>query len=138
MIPFKSPWQSYRRVAMETAPSGQLVLMLFDGALRFLEQSLQGFAREDDPLEYNRTFNNNVQRAQAILHELNDCLDMERGGELSATMRALYDYMDRRLQQSNVTKTPEGIREVIGRVSVLRDAWREMLCKEPAAAAVPA
>src|SRR5688572_2844792 len=64
-----SPWQSYRRVATHTASPGQLVLMLFEGAIRFLEQARQGFL-EQDPLAFNQTINNNVQRAQAILNEL--------------------------------------------------------------------
>ena len=127
-----NPWNSYRRVAMETAPPGQLILMLFDGILRFLDQSMQGFAHED-PLEFNRTINNNILRAQAIIQELNSSLNMEVGGEFAATMRGLYQYMDRRLQESNLRKTQEGIHEVIQRVTVLRDAWREMLQKQPAA-----
>jgi flagellar protein FliS len=128
------PWQSYRRVALETAPPGQLVLMLFDGIIRFLEQARQGFAHED-PLEFNRTIHNNITRAQAILQELNTSLNLEAGGEFAATMRGLYNYMDRRLQESNVNKTPEGIREVISRVTVLRDAWHEMLRNATPAAA---
>lgn len=126
-----NPWNSYRRIAMETAPPGQLILMLYDGVLRFLDQSLQGFAHED-PLEFNRAINNNILRAQAIIQELNDSLNMEVGGEFAATMRGLYHYMDRRLQESNLKKTQEGIHEVAKRVTVLRDAWREMLQKQPA------
>jgi flagellin-specific chaperone FliS len=42
-------------------------------------------------------------------------------------MRSLYDYFDRRLQESNMAKTEPGILEVIKHVTVLRDAWAEML-----------
>ena len=136
-MPSKTAWNSYRRVALETAPPGQLVLMLFDGAIRFLEQSLQGFTRED-PLEFNRTINNNLLRAQAIIQELNNCLDMDKGGELSATMRRLYNYMDRRLQESNRTKTKAGIHEVAQRIGLLRDAWQQMLQNVPAGATAAA
>ena len=111
---------------METSSPGQLVLMLFDGVLRFLDKSLQGFSH-DDPLEFNRAINNNILRAQAIIHELNGSLNMEQGGQFADTMRALYNYFDRRLQESNLQKNPTGIREVISRVTVLRDAWSEML-----------
>ena len=125
-MPPANPWQSYKQVATQTAPPGQLVLMLYDGALRFLEQARLGFGY-DDPLEFNLTINNNVLRAQAIINELNLCLDMQAGGEFSATMRRLYNYFDAQLQQSNQHKTIGGIIEVIGRVTVLHNAWAEML-----------
>ena len=50
---------------MQTAPPGQLVVMLYDGAIRFLERANVGF-QHDDPLEFNATINNNVLRAQEI------------------------------------------------------------------------
>jgi flagellar protein FliS len=121
-----NPWQRYRKIATETAGAGQLILMLFDGILRFLEQAQAGF-RCEDPLEFNRTISNNILRAQAIITELDLCLDMQRGGEFSQKMRGLYTYFDRRLQESNIRKTDEGIQEVMTRVAVLRDAWAEML-----------
>lgn len=121
-----SPWQAYRQVATTTAPPGTLVLMLYDGALRFLNQALSGF-QMDDPVDFNQTINNNIVRAQDILRELNHALDLQRGGELSATLRRLYDYMDDQLQESNLRKQDSGIHEVIRRLTVLRDSWAEML-----------
>lgn len=121
-----NPWKSYKQIATQTAPPGQLVLMLYEGAIRFLEQSLTGFDM-DDPAEANQTINNNVLRAQDILTELNFSLNVELGGELAMTLRRLYEYLDRRLVDSNINKTPEGIKETISRLSVLRDAWKTML-----------
>lgn len=128
MTPSK-PWQSYRQVATITASPGQLILMLYDGALRFMQQALLGFAH-DDPLEFNLTINNNILRAQAIIHELDYSLDMKAGGDLSQTLRRLYHYFDNRLQESNVYKKPEGLNETIKRLLVIRDAWAEMLTKQ--------
>ena len=121
-----NPWKSYRQIATQTAPPGQLVLMLYDGTLRFLERALAGFSHED-PAESNMAVHNNLQRAQDIIRELNLALNMERGGEVSATLRRLYDYFDRRIWESNMQKRPEGVREVIRHMTVLRDAWATML-----------
>jgi len=123
--------QSYLRVATQTVSPGQLVLMLYDGALRFLERARLGFA-SDDPLEFNQTIHNNLVRAQEIISELNMALNIEAGGEFASTMRRLYDYLDRRLIESNRAKKEDGIIEVIGRLTVLRDAWAEMLRKNTA------
>jgi flagellar secretion chaperone FliS len=121
-----NPWKSYRQVATQTAPPGQLVLMLYDGAVRFLERGLAGFAIED-PAESNMAVHNNLQRAQDIIRELNLSLNLEQGGEFALTLRRLYDYFDRRIWDSNVQKNPDGIKEVIRHVNVLRDAWATML-----------
>jgi flagellar secretion chaperone FliS len=122
----RNPWQSYRQVATQTATPGQLVLMLFDGAIRFLERARQGFS-QDDPLEFNQTINNNVLRAQAIINELNLALDLDKGGDVAITLRRLYNYMDQRLQEANQYKKEDGILEVVRRLTILRDAWAEML-----------
>jgi len=121
-----NPWQSYRQAATKTATPGQLVLMLFDGALRFLDKALVGFDL-DDPLESNLAINNNILKAQEILRELNMSLNMELGGEFAATMRRLYNYYDLQLSQSNLQKDPAGVQLVIRLLSVIRGAWAEML-----------
>jgi flagellar secretion chaperone FliS len=121
-----NPWQSYRQVATKTATPGQLVLMLFDGALRFLDKALIGFDL-DDPLDSNLAINNNILKAQEILRELNMSLNMEQGGEFAATMRRLYNYYDLQLSQSNLQKDPAGVQLVIRLLSVIRGAWAEML-----------
>ena len=118
--------RSYRQVAAHTAPPGQLVVMLYDGAIRFLERALVGFQHED-PLEFNSTINNNVLRAQEIINELNASLDLSQGGQIASTLRGLYNFMDRQLTASNNRKTPDGIRDTIQRLSTLREAWTEML-----------
>ena len=126
-----NPWQSYRETAIQTASPGHLVLMLYDGAIRFLERARLGFGF-DDPLEFNQTIHNNIVRAQEIIQELDMALDMEKGGPCAANFRRLYDYLDRRLHESNQYKKEDGIVEVIGRLTVLRDAWSEML-RDPGA-----
>lgn len=124
-----NPWKSYHSVATQTASPGQLVLMLFDGAIRFLETARQGFF-ENDPAERNRLINDNIQRAQAIITELNVSLNLRDGGDLATTLRGLYEYFDTRLLEANLRKEETGIIEVIDRMSVLRNAWSEMLANQ--------
>lgn len=121
-----NPWQSYRQVATKTATPGQLVLMLFDGALRHLDKALVGFDL-DDPLDSNLAINNNILKAQDIIRELNASLNMELGGEFSATMRRLYNYYDSQLSKSNLQKDPTGVQLVIRLLTEIRNAWSEML-----------
>jgi flagellar secretion chaperone FliS len=126
MISRNKPWESYRKVATQTATPGQLVLMLYDGALTFLEKALSGFSY-NDPLMFNQTINNNVLRAQAIIYEMNVTLNMQGGGEVAANFRRLYNYLYKQLTIANRKKKREPIEEVISRLRVLRDSWAEML-----------
>lgn len=125
----KNPWQSYRQVATRTASPGQLVLMLYDGVIRFLDQANVGF-QLDDPVEFNTTINNNILRAQDIIRELDYSLNAEQGGDLALELHRLYDYFDRVLLEANLRKDPKGINEVIQRTTVLRDAWAAMLSQQ--------
>lgn len=124
-----NPWKSYRETATLTTPPGQIVLMLYEGAIRSLERSLPGFSNSD-PAESNMTINNNLQRAHQIIRELNIALNMKQGGEFAENMRRLYNYFERRIWESNVKKNPAGVGEVIRHLNVLRDAWATMLSKQ--------
>jgi flagellar protein FliS len=126
-----NPWKSYRETATLTAPPGQIVLMLYDGAIRSLERSLPGFSNTD-PAESNMTIHNNLQRAHEIIRQLNIALNMEQGGEVAENLRRLYNYFERRIWESNVKKNPAGVGEVIRHINVLRDAWATMLANQGA------
>jgi flagellar protein FliS len=125
-MPVKEPWKSYHQTATLTAPPGQIILMLYDGALRFLNRALSGFGHED-PAELNMRVNNNLQRAREIIRELDCALDFDKGGDLAATLHRLYDYFEARIHVSNLRKQRAGIEEVIEHLTVLRDAWATML-----------
>jgi flagellar protein FliS len=125
-MPPANPWKSYRQIATQTAPPGQLILMLFDGALRALEQARLGFSHPD-VAERNAAIHNNLQHAVDIIRELNYSLDVEAGGQLAETLRNLYTYFERRLIESNIKKSRKGIDDVQPMLRQLRDAWYAML-----------
>jgi flagellar secretion chaperone FliS len=126
MMSRNKPWESYRKVATQTATPGQLVLMLYDGALGFLEKAMTGFDHQD-PKMFHQTINNNLVRAQAIIHEMNASLNMTAGGDAAANFRRLYNYLYRRLTEANRSKQKAPIQESMAHLRVLRDSWAEML-----------
>jgi len=121
--------KSYTKVACETAPPGQIVLMLFDGILRFLDSACEGF-KEPNPIRRNETINNNLLKAQAIVTELQSSLDMKVEGNLPMTLYRLYDYFTRELNEANRSKTQQPIDNIVPFVKELRDGWAEMLTKQ--------
>jgi flagellar secretion chaperone FliS len=131
---------AYRVAAVNTSSAENLVVMLYDGAIRFLGIAIKAFDRED-PLDFNFTVHENITRTQSIIRELNRSLDPEKAGELGDHLVNLYDYFDTRLQEANMQKNKEIIEEIRTRLTELRDAWNEslnQLNEAPALAAAPA
>lgn len=110
--------QEYRKNAVNGASPLQLVVMLYDGALRFMEAGKHAMAHRDVPKQ-----NESLQRAQKIVMELMACLDMEQGGEIATNLMALYTYVLNELIDANVLDKPEGIDRSIRVMSDLRDSW---------------
>jgi len=118
--------KSYRSVAVTTATPGQLVLMLFDGTLRFLSTALHGFEIEALGAR-NEQIHNNLLKGQNVLRELQASLDLQVGGEFGQTMYALYDFMLDQLQKANLTKDPAPIHIVERLLGEIRGSWAQML-----------
>jgi flagellar protein FliS len=127
--------RAYRSNAVLTASPGQLVLMLYDGALKALALARQGFAEPESNYRRIAIINEQLLKAQAIFNELQSGINHEAGGEFARTLDGLYDYYTRRLLEANLRKTEEPVIEVERLVRELRDAWAQMLtqsCEVPA------
>ena len=122
--------RSYKAQSIQTASPGKLVLMLFDGALRFMAAARRAFD-EDDFTKRNEDINNNLIRAQNIVTELQSSLDMSVPGDLPGTLYRRYDYVLHQLQQANLKKIVEPIGEGEKTINELREAWAEMLTQNP-------
>ncbi|MAH26923.1 MAG: flagellar export chaperone FliS [Opitutae bacterium] len=122
--------KSYKAQSVQTASPGKLVLMLFDGYLRFTTAAVKSF-EETDLTKKNEGINNNLIKAQNIVTELQSSLDMSVPGELPGTLYRLYDYVLHQLQQANLQKNPEPIAEADKVITELREAWAEMLIQNP-------
>ncbi|NDC73985.1 flagellar export chaperone FliS [bacterium] len=127
MSPAQSYARAYQSQSILTASPGQLVLLLFDGALRFMNQARASFAEPEGSPKRLETINTSILRAQAILNELQANLNHEAGGDISKNLDRLYDYYNRRLLEANMRKQEAPLIEVEALVRTLRDGWAEML-----------
>jgi len=121
--------RTYRANSVLTASPGQLVLMLYDGALRSLALAREGFARPERVLRRIELINAQLLKAQNIILDLQSTLNHEAGGEFSRTLDQLYDYYARRLWEANIRKEEAPVIEVERMLRELRDGWAEMLNK---------
>jgi len=121
----KSGYEEYQVNQVETANPKQLVVMLYEGAIRFLEEAL---ANIDNFKKYDLV-NAKILRAQDIITELMVSLDMTRGGEIAENLLSLYVFMKKELLEANIKKEKEGIEHVIKMFNELLDAWKQIDAK---------
>jgi len=121
--------RTYRANAVLTASPGQLVLMLYDGALKSLALAREAFAQPAENPRRIAVINEQLLKAQSILNELQSGLNLAAGGEFAATLQRLYDYHNRRLFEANLRKREEPVIEVEKLLLELREAWARMLAQ---------
>ena len=119
--------RAYQAQSVLTASPGQLVLMLYDGALRFLGLAREALESKEETSRRIEIINTNLVKAQNILAELQATLNHEAGGDHAANLDRLYDYYLRRLMEANLKKSAQPVIEVEALVRQLRDGWSEML-----------
>lgn len=111
----------YQKTAVTSASPLQLVIMLYDGALRFIDEAERALQSKD---RYVR--NEKIQKAQRIVAELTASLDTQRGGEIATNLTALYNFVYGQLVESNLNETPDGLRAARQVLSELRTSWVEL------------
>lgn len=113
--------QEYQKNAVNGASPLQLVIMLYDGALRFFETSKAMMLQKDIDKQ-----NHYFKKAQAIVMELMSCLDMDKGGDVSTNLLSLYNYILQQSVEANLTDDPVKVDECIRILSELRGSWVEI------------
>ena len=113
-----NPYQQYQQNAVMSASPGELTLMLYNGAVRFIKQGLT-FIEERNIQGAHEA----IVRAQEIVLHLSGTLNMDY--ELSKNLASLYDYINRRLVEANAKKDRAALAEALGLVEDLRDTWAQ-------------
>jgi flagellar secretion chaperone FliS len=118
---YSAPTAAYKQQSILTATPGQLVVMLYDGCLRFLHQSAHAM-REGNIAEAGTR----LARAEAIVDELLTTLDLEQGGVIASRLQGIYVFCLRHLMQARLERDAEMIEKVGELLSELRDSWTQV------------
>jgi len=116
-----NPSATYRQQSVLTATPGQLVVMLYDGALRFLLQASTA-QRGGDHLLCDAK----LRRAEAIVDELHSSLDKEQGGEIASRLEGIYVFCKRLLLEARMERDADKIDHVRRYLTELREAWAQI------------
>jgi flagellar protein FliS len=113
------PFDCYRTMVVETATPVELVVKLYRGVLRFGQQAVEALERGD-----HEDAHACLTRAQAIIAELSESLDLDNGGQLAVQLLTLYTYSTRLLAEANCQKAVEPVRGVLELFRELLPAWQ--------------
>lgn len=122
--------KQYNNVHVSTVDKGRLLLMLFDGCLKFLKHAKVGLETKDIS-----KFAKYLSKSQAIISELMLTLDFEKGGDIAKELDSLYDFMLFYLTEANIEKNPTKIQKVIDLLGTITSAYREVIEGEASSSA---
>ncbi|HEX4009236.1 MAG TPA: flagellar export chaperone FliS [Solirubrobacteraceae bacterium] len=119
MSPYAATYSpnAYRANSVLTASSGQLIVMLYDGARRFLHQAAVAMGESDIVVAHNK-----LTRAENIIRHLRNTLDMEQG-QISERLYAIYTFSLGHLRQARIAQDPAKLDEINELLGKLRESW---------------
>ncbi|MEA3468757.1 MAG: flagellar export chaperone FliS [Thermodesulfobacteriota bacterium] len=108
----------YQNNHIQTASPEKILIMLYDGAIRFCRQAIEAMAEGNKEVQ-----NEKISRTMAIVAEFAISLDHEIGGEIATDLDSLYMFMIRELTRANIEKDRKALETVEELLSGLRDTW---------------
>jgi len=117
-----NPAKAYLATQIETTTQGDLLLMLYEAAIKFLKRAKV----EIDKKDYAKK-GIYISKAMAIIHELSECLNKEKGGDITPKLGALYQFCTSQLIKANIRLDNKMIDEVINILDGLRSAYAQIV-----------
>ena len=116
-----NPYETYKQTQIQTANQGRLIVMLYEGAIKFLNSAIAAIKEK----KYDEA-NNNIIRAEDIVTELLVSLDYEKGGDIAKKLASIYIYINQQLLEANITKTIQPIEVVVQLMMDLKESWEQI------------
>lgn len=120
MFTENNPYKRYRQTQVQTAGPLELIVMMYDGVIRFCNQAETAIEARNY-VQANRM----LQRAQDIIDELNINLNMG-AGEIAVNLRDLYEFINNKLVEANIKKDRTLLKQMIDLLAELRSSWVEL------------
>ena len=129
---YTSAVSSYRETKVKTASQGQLIIMLYEEAVRQLDRSLEFLSQNKDGKRIPgniEKISKSILKSQEIITELTVSLDFEQGGEIAKSLFSLYTWFNKELLESNISHDIRRITQVRNQLNELRSAWAEVAAR---------
>jgi flagellar protein FliS len=129
-LAYQNAVSTYKETKIKTAGQGQLIIMLYNTAVRQLDEALFLLQANDsgkkDPGKIEK-IGKAVVKTQEIISELMVSLDFEQGGEIAVNLFSLYTWFNRELMEANISQDARRILIVKNHIENLRNAWQEIV-----------
>ncbi|MDD7402605.1 MAG: flagellar export chaperone FliS [Butyribacter sp.] len=120
MAQLRNAAQLYKQNSVETASPAKIILMLYDGAIKFCNIAIDALGEGD-----TSKANENIQKAEKIIVQLRVSLDMKY--PVAQEFDTVYDYIYRRLVESNMRKDAEILKDALKHTKTMRETWKEVM-----------
>jgi flagellar protein FliS len=128
-------FKAYRETRIKTASGGQLIIMLYEGAVQRLDNAMEllrlnaGSKRDPSRIE---EIGKSIIKTQEIITELMVSLDFDVGGEIAKNLFGLYTWFNKELLDAHVNGDSAKIKVVRDMIDDLRKTWTEVIAKAAA------
>lgn len=120
----KNAYQKYKATSVQSASRETLLIMLYEGAIKFVKKAVIG-CEKNDIAERGL----NIGKAYDIIMELNNTLNHEVGGEIAINLERLYLFMTDQLTKANISGDKKHLEAVLKVLETLLSGWREAIEK---------
>lgn len=117
-------YQKYKKTSIQSASREKLLLMLYDGAIKFIKKSIIACEKKDIAER-----GMNIGRAYDIVLELINSLNHQIGGEVAASLEQLYMFVTDQLEKANITGDPTYLKSALNVMETLNDGWKQAIEK---------
>jgi flagellar protein FliS len=121
---------AYKETTVRTASQGQLIIMLYDGAVKQLNRALEliklNMTIKKDPGRIEQ-ISKAIMKTEEIITELTVSLDFEKGGEIAKSLFAIYTWFNRELLEANIDQDAPRLTAVRDLLLELRGVWNDIM-----------
>jgi len=111
----------YRRNEISTSSQGRLIIMMYEGAIKFATMAIQSIDKGDIAGQGKY-----INKTHDVINELSLALDLKKGGEVALRLESLYQYMLSQLTLANIKSDRKALETVIKILGPLAEAWEQL------------
>jgi len=129
-LAYKNASSTYKETKIKTASQGQLIIMLYDEAIRQLTMAIEMLELKNENQKIHdkiEKINKAIMKAEEIITELMVSLDFEQGGDIAKNLFALYSWFNKELLEAGISQDVERIKTVKKLFMELYDSWKKIV-----------
>jgi flagellar secretion chaperone FliS len=129
-LAYKNASSTYKETKIKTAGQGQLIIMLYEEAIRQLSLAIEMLELKNENKKIHdkiEKINKAIMKAEEIITELMVSLDFDQGGEIAKNLFALYSWFNKELLEASISQDVERIKVVKNMFGELHNSWKKIV-----------